>query len=196
MSQKDRNQLKPPFIMIFRGDMIICMIVPSPSAVSEHVPMPGQTEWCQRNKDQITLHTGGSRGAPTRLFITSSVSTYVYSCTYNGCQFLPFAPTPVFWGFTIFFFFPKKRIKILAAYCTYAEEHTSQGAFAKAGRRPARSRCPGMPEKSICASLSGSIPLSCWRIRMLEPWIMRVGLHWCHSWHQFITCSMLFLAHN
>lgn len=109
MSQKDRNQLKPPFIMIFRGDMIICMIVPSPSAVSEHVPMPGQTEWCQRNKDQITLHTGGSRGAPTLLFITSSVSTYVYSCTYNGCQFLPFAPTPVFWGFTIFFFSQKSE---------------------------------------------------------------------------------------
>lgn len=58
--------------------------------------MQGQAEWCQRNKDQNTLHTEGSCGAATLLFITSSVSAYVYLCTYNVCQFLRLAPTPAF----------------------------------------------------------------------------------------------------
>lgn len=145
--------------------------------------MQEQAEWCQRNKDQNRLHTGGSCVAATLLFITSSESAYVYLCTHNACQFLCLAHTPAF-GFSADLLISRaKWITSLAAECTSAKEHTSQGTFAMAAWRLAQRRLPNAPKKSDCTCLIGSeewhssvVVVKNWNIGALrrERWITKL----------------------
>lgn len=153
--------------------------------------MQGQAEWCQRNKDQNRLHTGGSCGAASLLLITSSVSTYVYLCTYCimyvNSSALHLHRLLSFIGIYFFFFSQEKWIESLAAECTSTEEHTSPGAFAMASRSRARiymclTESEQWQHSFVVFGNSNVGALNC------KSWItLMLSLN---SWHQFIACSL------
>lgn len=116
----------------------------------------------------------------------------IFIYAHNACQLLCLAHAAAF-GFSLVMFLQQKWIKSLAALCTSAEEHTSQGTFEKAARRPAYLGLPDVPKKSDCKRLSESeewrnsfVVLKNWEYRSI---VSRIALKPRHISLLCVRCS-------
>lgn len=133
--------------------MVCCLILSCSQPFLNMFPCRGRQNECQRNKDQNTLHAGGSCVAATLLLITSSGSAHLYLCTHNARQLLRRAHATAYGFFRSVCFCSKNESSV---WLRCAEQHTSQGRFVKAARRLAYLGRPDVPKKRDCKRLIDS----------------------------------------